>query len=137
MVNHFIINLFWIVITLSAVSVVAEMLCRRNSKPYRFFRAIWIRLRELSPLSFSVTAILLLFWGLVSGDDNFYGIWMAVTMMFTALIILYAEDFFTFRKKRKKAQKKTALPAIPEKTASYPPAHKAAILTPIAPENGQ
>ncbi len=140
MINYFIIALLWITIVLSAVSAIAEMLCRRNSKPYRFFRTIWIRLRELSPLRFSVTSILLLFWGLVSGDDNFYGIWMAIAMMFTALVILYAEDLFTFRKKRKKASKKTSLPAIPEKTSyakAAPLAHEAAFLTPIAPENGQ
>lgn len=141
MINYFIIILLWITIVLSAVSAIAEMIFRRNSKPYRFFRAIWIRLREFSPLSFGVTASLLIFWGLVSGDDNFYGIWTAVAMMFVIVVILYAEYLFTLRRKRKKATKTTELPFIVRKKAPFaketPIAKKTPVLTPITPGNSQ
>lgn len=141
MINYFIIALLWIIILLSAVSAIAEMIFRRNSKPYRFFRAIWIRLREFSPFNFTVTVLLLLFWGLVSGDDNFYGIWMAAAMMLTVVVILYAQNLFTFRKKRKKASKAAKLPSAAGKKASAaketPLANKTPVLTPITPGNGQ
>lgn len=141
MLNYLIIVLLWIAIILSAVSVIAEVIFRRNSKPHRFFRAIWIRLREFSSLHFGVTSILLLFWGLVSGDDNFYGIWMAIAMMLTVLITVHTEDLLTFKKRRKKAAKKTALRPLARKrpffTRETPLAREAAVLTPIAAENEQ
>lgn len=141
MLNYFIIALLWIAVVLSPVSVIAEAVFRRNSKPYRFFRAIWIRLREFSSLSFGVTAILLLFWGLVSGDDNFYGIWMAIFMMLAVLITVHADDFFTFKKRRKKAVKKTAFRQPVRVTPLFqketPLANEAVVLTPVAAENEQ
>lgn len=138
MINYFIIVLLWIIILLSAVSAIAEMIFRRNSKPYKFFRSIWIRLREFSPFNFTVTVLLLLFWGLVSGDDNFYGIWMAATMMLTVVVILYAQNLFTFRKKRKKASKMAKPPFTARKKASIAKeaslANKTPVLTPMSPE---
>lgn len=138
MINYFIIVLLWIIILLSAVSTIAETIFRRNSKPYKFFRSIWIRLREFSPFNFTVTVLLLLFWGLVSGDDNFYGIWMAAAMMLTVVVILYAQNLFTFRKKRKKASKTAKLPFIVRKKASIAKeaslANKTPVLTPMSPE---
>lgn len=127
MINYFIIILLWITIVLSASSAIAEMIFPRNSKPYSFFRAVWIRLREFSPFNFTVTASLLIFWGLVSGDDNFYGIWMAVAMMFVIVVILYAEYLFTFRRKRKKSSF----------AKDTPLAKKTPVLTPITSGNGQ
>lgn len=138
MINYFIIVLLWIIILLSAVSAIAEMIFRRNSKPYKFFRSIWIRLREFSPFNFTVTVLLLLFWGLVSGDNNFYGIWMAAAMMLTVVVILYAQNLFTFRKKRKKASKTAKLPFTARKKASIAKeaslANKTPVLTPMSPE---
>lgn len=138
MINYFIIVLLWIIILLSAVSAIAEMIFRRNSKPYKFFRSIWIRLREFSPFNFTVTVLLLLFWGLVSGDDNFYGIWMAAAMMLTVVVILYAQNLFTFRKKRKKASKMAKPSFIVRKKASIAKeaslANKTPVLTPMFPE---
>ncbi len=107
MLNYFIIILLWAAVILGAVSAVAEMLFRRNTAPHRFFRAIWIRLREFDTLSFGVTSVILLFWGTAVSDDNFYGIWMAIAMMLAVLTAVHAEDLFTFKKRRKKARKKT------------------------------
>ncbi len=141
MINYFIIALLWIIILLSAVSAIAEMIFRRNSKPYRFFRSIRIRLREFSPFNFTVTSLLILLWGLVSGDDNFYGIWTAIAMMLTIAVILYAEYLFTFRRKRKKASKAAKLPSAAVKKTSAaketPLANMTPVLTPVNTGNGQ
>ncbi len=106
MLNYLILAVLGAGAVLAPVSVIAEAVTRRNSKPNRFFRVIWLFLRELDLLRFGVTSLLLLFWGLVIGDDNFYGIWMAILMMLTIVIAVHAEDFFSFKKRRKKAAKK-------------------------------
>lgn len=141
MINYLIIALLWAAIILSVVSVAAEMICRRNSESYHFFRAIWIRLRGFSPLSFAVTSILLLFWGLVSGDDNFCGIWMSIAMMLAILVVVHPEDLFSFKKRRKRSRRKKQLRPLagylPILTKESPLAAESAILTPLSAEKEQ
>lgn len=105
MLNFIILALLWAALGMSIICTAAEMICRKNSGIYRFFRAIWIRLRELSLMNVCVTSLLLLFWGLASGDDNFYGIWQAILLMFAMNILLRPDDIFLFRKRRKKARR--------------------------------
>ncbi|MBQ4534128.1 MAG: hypothetical protein IJA18_02910, partial [Ruminococcus sp.] len=95
---------------------------------------------ELDLLRFGVTSLLLLFWGLVIGDDNFYGIWMAIFMMLAIVVVVHAEDLFSFKKRRKKAAKKKVfckltgtLPLLNE----TPIARESQILVPVNAENEQ
>lgn len=140
MLNYLILAVLGAGVVLAPVSVIAEAVFRRNSKPSRFFRAIWLFLRELDSLRFGVTSLLLLFWGLVIGDDNFYGIWMAIAMMLAILVVVHAEDFFTFKNRRKKAARKTnfrrlaeTLPLVKETSLS----REVQTLVPITAENEQ
>jgi len=138
--NYLILAILGAGVVLAPVSVIAEAVFRRNSKSNKFFRAIWLFLRELDLLRFGVTSLLLLFWGLVIGDDNFYGIWMAIFMMLAILVVVHAEDFFTFKKRRKKAAKKInfrrlagTLPIVKE----TPIARESQPLVPVTAENEQ
>lgn len=141
MLNYFIVILLWTAVILSAVSAAAEMLFRRNTAPHRFFRAIWIRLREFDTLSFGVISAILLFWGVAVGDDNFYGIWMAIAMMLAVLTAVHAEDLFIFKKRRKKARKKKDLCPQSNKTLLFskdaPLSREAALLTPLDVQSGK
>ncbi|MBR3759564.1 MAG: hypothetical protein IKK47_01030 [Ruminococcus sp.] len=140
MLNYLILALLGTGVVLAPVSAIAEAVFRRNSKPYRFFRVIWLFLRELDSLRFGVTSVLLLFWGLASGDDNFYGIWMAIAMMLAILVVVHADDFFTFKKRRKKAAEKknilgrTGLLPLSKET---PIAGEAEVLVPMIAGNEQ
>lgn len=140
MLNYLILAVLGAGVILAPVSVIAEAFTRRNSKPNKFFRVIWLFLRELDLLRFGVTSLLLLFWGLVIGDDNFYGIWMAIFMMLAIVVVVHAEDLFSFKKRRKKAAKKKVfckltgtLPLLNE----TPIARESQILVPINAENEQ
>lgn len=140
MLNYLILAVLGAGVILAPVSAIAEAFTRRNSKPNKFFRVIWLFLRELDLLRFGVTSLLLLFWGLVIGDDNFYGIWMAIFMMLAIVVVVHAEDLFSFKKRRKKAAKKKVickltgtLPLLNE----TPIARESQILVPVNAENEQ
>lgn len=138
MLNFLILVFLGAGVVLAIVSMLAEAVFRRNSKPHRFFRVIWLSLRELDSLRFKTTAILLLFWGLAMGDDNFYGIWMAILMLLAILVAVHAEDIFCFKKRRKKAERKKIILA---KTRILPlageiqPAKELQPLTPVTAGN--
>lgn len=110
MVNTVILILIAAALISSVVTAVAEPFLKRNSASGRFFRAIRIRLREISLTGFCVTAILLILWGLIVHDTFFEGIWAAILMLFVILLILHPEDIFDFTKRRKKARLKNPLP---------------------------
>ncbi len=102
MINYIILSLILAAMFLSIVSAAAEIIFRRNSKIGKFFRYFRIRLRELSPFNFCVTAVLLLLWGLIFNDDS-SGIFAAVLALFIILFTLHTEDFINLAKHRKKA----------------------------------
>lgn len=140
MLNYLILAVLGAGVVIAPVSVIAEAAFRRNSKPYRFFRAAWLFFREFDSLRFGVTSILLFFWGLVSGDDNFYGIWLAIVMMLTILVVVHADDFFTFKKHRKKATRKTNILSRTELlplSKEAPISEEAEVLVPINAGNEQ
>lgn len=60
MINSVILILIAAAMILSIITAAAEPFLKRNSGTGRFFRAIRIRLREISLTSFCVTSILLL-----------------------------------------------------------------------------
>ena len=99
--------------TVSIVTVLAEFVTARNSAAGRFFRAIRIRLRELSIIRVCVTSIMLLLFGLAIGDDTFSGIWGAIALLFGTLAVLHPEELFYHEKERKKAKLKKLLPPVP------------------------
>lgn len=139
MLNFIILALLWAALGVSVICTAAEMICRRNSGIYRFFRTIWIRLRELSLMRVCVTSLLLLFWGLASGDDNFYGIWQAILLMLTMNIILRPDDIFSFRKRRKKARRSKKICSmtkiLKKELPETPLAAASTALAPLSPES--
>lgn len=85
-------------------------------------------------MRFCVTSLLLLFWGLVSGDDNFYGIWQAILLMLGMNIILRTDDIFSFIKRRKKARRCKKLCSMTKiLTAELPETPLAAMSTVLVP----
>ncbi|MBQ3948660.1 MAG: hypothetical protein K6G20_12010 [Ruminococcus sp.] len=108
MINYIILSILGLGIIASIVTVFAEMICERNSKAGKFFRYFRIRLREISPVNFCVTSVLLIFWGLIFNDDGM-GILAAILMLFIMLFILHAEDVIDLTKRRKKAKKAVPL----------------------------
>ncbi|MBQ8349102.1 MAG: hypothetical protein IJY19_05565 [Ruminococcus sp.] len=110
MINSVILILIAAAMILSIITAAAEPFLKRNSGTGRFFRAIRIRLREISLTSFCVTSILLLLWGVIVHDMVFEGIWTAIVMLFTMLFVLHTEDILDFTKRRKKAKLKKLLP---------------------------
>ena len=60
-------------------------------------------------MNFCVTAVLLLFWGLVFKDD-FPGIFAAILMLFIIMFVLRTEDIIDLTKRRKKAGKLALVP---------------------------
>lgn len=109
MINSVILILIAAAMILSIITAAAEPIFKRNSGTGRFFRAIRIRLREISLTSFCVTSILLLLWGVIVHDMVFEGIWTAIVMLFTILFVLHTEDILDFIKRRKKAKLKKLL----------------------------
>jgi hypothetical protein len=110
MINSVILIILAAAVILSIITAAAEPFLKRNSGLGRFFRAIRIRLREISLTGFCVTAVLLLLWGAIVHDMTFEGIWTAIAMLFAILLILHTEDIFDFTKRRKKAGLKKTLP---------------------------
>ncbi len=109
MINYIILGILGLAVAISIISAFAELVCRRNSPAGRFFRFFRIRLREISPMNFCVTAVLLLFWGLVFKDD-FPGIFAAILMLFIIMFVLRTEDIIDLTKRRKKAGKLALVP---------------------------
>lgn len=103
MINYILIYALAAALVVSMITVIAELFTKRNSPVGRIFRAIRIRLREISRTSFCVTAILLLFWGLVCGDPEKETILCAVILVFAILLVLHPEDIINLKKRRKKA----------------------------------
>lgn len=110
MINSVILIILAATAILSIITAVTEPFLKRNSGSGRFFRAIRIRLREISLTSFCVTAVLLLLWGVIVHDMTFEGIWAAIAMLFAILLILHTDDIFDFTKRRKNAGLKKLLP---------------------------
>ncbi len=114
MFNYCVLIFLTVIFGLSILTVLAEFAAERNSACGRFFRAIRIRLRELSMVRVWVTSILLLLFGLAVGDDMFLGIWSAIALLFGTLAVLHPEEFLDLYKKRKKAKlRKDFLPLTP------------------------
>ena len=127
-----------VIISIAALVLSAiEFLNRRNSASGRFARFFLIRLRELSLTRFFVISILTIFWGLIIKDFNFTGIWMMITLLFVLLFIVHPEVFLTFRKHRKKAQKKVRAARITRILPEAPTAKEAIVLTELVPINPQ
>ncbi len=106
MINMIILYVLLFFLVLSLLTVIAEMLTKRNTASGRFFRCIRIRLRELSLTAVCAASAILLIWGLIIGDDNFSGIWIAILILLTMLFVLHPEAVLNVRKRRKKAVKK-------------------------------
>ncbi|MBR4627926.1 MAG: hypothetical protein IKO47_09570 [Ruminococcus sp.] len=114
MFNYIVLWFLAALFTVSVITVLAEFVTARNSGAGRFFRAIRIRLRELSIVRVCVTSIMLLLFGLAIGDDTFSGIWAAIALLFGTLAVLHPEELMYYDKHRKKAKlKKGLLPLTP------------------------
>jgi len=113
MLNYIVLYFLAGLFTVSVITVLAEFITARNSAAGRFFRAIRIRLRELSIVRVCVTSIMLLLFGLAIGDDTFSGIWGAIALLFGTLAVLHPEELFYHDKHRKKAKLKKLLPLVP------------------------
>ena len=113
MFNYGIIFLLTAALVIALITVIAEMTTERNSSAGRFFRAIRIRMRELSGFSFIVTSSVLLIFGLAVGDDCFRGIWAAIALLLLILIVLHPKEVLYFPKKRHKATMLGKLPMTP------------------------
>lgn len=113
MFNYGIIFLLTAALVIALITFIAEMTTERNSSAGRFFRAIRIRMRELSGFSFIVTSSVLLIFGLAVGDDCFRGIWAAIALLLLILIVLHPKEVLYFPKKRHKATMLGKLPMTP------------------------
>jgi len=134
MINYIIFGLLCAVLVLSIITVITEFFIGKNTGAGRFLRAIRIRLREKSRTSFCVTAIVLLIFGLVAGDDNKLMLLAALGIMLVTLIVLHPEDFLSIFRTRRKAKKKTLLPLTPKLAGEVPAAKLAKVLEPIETE---
>lgn len=125
-------------INIAAVTLsVSELFCKRNSKAGRFIRFFLIRLREHSLTRFFVLSILLIFWGLVVCHLDPVGIWTIILLLFTLLLTVHPEVFLTFRKHRKKAEKKNRAVRITKKAPETADSKETSVLpelTPITPQ---
>lgn len=110
------------VLITAIITVAAEPLTERNSPCGRFFRAIRIRLREISRTSFCVITILLLLFGLIIGVSDFTDIWIAVLILFALLFVLHPNDILDLKKRRKKAKLKKLMPMLPKSAVKCKPA---------------
>ena len=113
MFNYIILIFLSALFVLSIITVLAEFVTARNSAAGKLFRAVRIRLRELSIVRVCVTSIILLIFGLAVGDDTFSGIWASIALLFGTLAVLHPEELFYYDKKRKKAKLKKLLPLVP------------------------
>lgn len=116
---------------------VSELFCKRNSSSGRFVRFFLIRLREHSLTRFFVISILTLFWGLVVHDLGFVGIWTMILLLFSLLLTVHPEVFFTFRKHRNKARKKKRANRITDMVPEASPAKEASVLPELVPVTSQ
>lgn len=135
MINSVILILLAAAMILSIITAAAEPFLKRNSGIGSFFRAIRIRLREISLTSFCVTSILLLLWGVIVHDMVFEGIWTAILMLFTILFVLHTEDILDLTKRRKKAKLKNLLPLAKPAVLCEKEAKETEILPELTPMN--
>lgn len=135
MINSFILILLAAAMILSIITVAAEPFFKRNSGTGRFFRAIRIRLREISLTGFCVTSILLLLWGVMVHDMVFEGIWTAIIMLFTMLFVLHTEDILDLTRRRKKAKLKNLISFAKPTALCEKETREAEILSELTPMN--
>ncbi len=133
MINYIIIYALIAALIVSMITVLAELVTKRNSAAGKFFRAIRIRLREISRTSFCATALILLFWSLVSGDVEKGTVLAAILIIFATLFVLHPTDILVLIKRRKKAQKKKLLPLTPVLSTNVGEVPEAKLLPELTP----
>lgn len=130
MLNKIIIVLLAAAFVVSIITVIAEHTLPRNSEAGRFFRAVRIRLRELSRTGFCVFAMVLIVFGLVA-HDSFKGIFIALGILLATLIVLHPEDFLSVFRHRRGAKRKKLILLAPELSGGLPQVKTLTELTPL------
>lgn len=130
MLNKIIIVLLAAVFAVSLITVITEYILPKNSEAGRIFRAVRIRLREMSRTGFCVFAMVVLVFGLVA-HDSFRGIFIALGILLMTLIVLHPEDFLSVFRHRRGAKRKKLILLAPELSGGLPQVKKLTELTPL------
>lgn len=109
MINYILLILLIAVYILSIAAVVTELFMDSTRGFGRLMREIRIRLREFSVSAFVTISIVLIIFGLLVHDVEFFLIFTAIFIMFATLLVLRPGDFIPMYSSRRKAKKKKAV----------------------------
>lgn len=96
MINYIVLSVSGIAVLLSIISVLTEGISA-NTPSGRKFRKLRINLRDFDLTELITSSLIMLFLGLVFGDENFFGIWLEIAMLFASWLILHGERVITLK----------------------------------------